>query len=107
MYYVISSTFYHELTFPEDRQPGLRNFYPDSFIRTVENEDAVRSAIIEAAGYFLNSNSEFQALLNRIELADINSSPPVSGRSSGDGGKSNERKKNRMMNDEGRMLKNK
>lgn len=42
------------------------------FAGTADKDVAVRSSIIDAAGYFLNSSSAFQALLNRIELADTN-----------------------------------
>ncbi|HLP59426.1 MAG TPA: hypothetical protein VK186_11375 [Candidatus Deferrimicrobium sp.] len=42
------------------------------FAGMTDKDVAVRSNIIDAAGYFLNSSSAFQALLNRIELADTN-----------------------------------
>lgn len=42
------------------------------FAGTAENAAAVCSHIVTGAGYFLASGSEFQALLNRIELAETN-----------------------------------
>lgn len=44
------------------------------FVDTPESAAATGSNIVTAAGYFLSSGSDFQSLLNRIELADINGS---------------------------------